>query len=274
MTRRLIVNADDFGLSSSVNRAVLAASREGILTTASLMVNEGGASEAVALARENPRLGVGLHLSLICASPSLSRAEIPGLLSKEKSCFGDNPALAGTRYFFCRKLHFQLEREIEAQFNKFQATGFPLDHVNGHLHFHLHPVVLRILLRRAKEWGIKALRLTREPLGLDLRLSHGHWFYRLSHAFLFSSLSKWATPFLKRQNIKHTERVFGLFQNGLVSENYVARLLECLPDGISELYSHPSFDDSKGELDALVSPRIRDIVQTRNIDLIRYQDLI
>ena len=274
MTRRLIVNADDFGRSTSINRAVIAAHHQGILTTASLMVNEDTTGEAVALARENPHLGVGLHLSLICGSPALSRAEIPGLLPKRANGFSENPALTGARYFFCRKLHSQLEREIEAQFIKFNASGLSLDHVNGHLHFHLHPIVLKILLRRAKEWGIKALRLTREPLHLDLRLSRGRWFYRLSHAFIFSFLSKRAARLFARQNIRHADRVFGLLQNGLVSEDYVSRLLRLLPDGVSELYSHPSMDEFKNEFDALVSPRARDIIQNGKIDLIRYQDLL
>src|SRR6266481_193026 len=117
-TRRLIVNADDFGRSRGINAAVIRAHREGILTTASLMVNEVATDEAVTLARENPRLGVGLHLTLLCGHPALTGKEIPGLLNGD-GCFRDNPVSAGFRYFFNRCLRAQLRAEIHAQFEKF-----------------------------------------------------------------------------------------------------------------------------------------------------------
>src|SRR5437870_9682598 len=101
--RRLIVNADDFGRSASINRAVIRAHREGILTTASLMVNEPAFEQAVALARENPGLGVGLHLTLLCGHSTLPQERIPGLVN-EKNEFSNHPARAGFRYFFRRGL--------------------------------------------------------------------------------------------------------------------------------------------------------------------------
>ena len=147
--RRLIVNADDFGRSASVNQAVIRAHLEGILTTASLMVNEPAFEEAVALAREHPTLGVGLHLTLLCGHSALPAGEIPGLVNA-KGEFSRNPAGAGFRYFFQRSLREQLRREIHAQFQKFRAARLPLDHVNGHLHLHLHPTVFRILIGRRR----------------------------------------------------------------------------------------------------------------------------
>src|SRR6266498_3494612 len=136
--RRLIVNADDFGRSHSINQAVLRAHRDGILTSASLMVNGAAAAEAIELARENPRLGVGLHLSLVCGTSALAPRDIPGLVNGAGH-FSNNPVATGIRYFFQSRLRPQLEREIDAQFGKFHATGLPLDHVTGPLHFHLHP---------------------------------------------------------------------------------------------------------------------------------------
>src|SRR6187549_3013840 len=97
--RRLIVNADDFGRSRSINEAVVRAHREGILTTASLMVNEPACADAVALARQNPRLGVGLHLTLLCGHSALPPERIPGLVD-EAGRFSDHPAAVGFRYFF------------------------------------------------------------------------------------------------------------------------------------------------------------------------------
>src|SRR6266567_2315923 len=97
--RRLIVNADDFGRSPSINEAVIRAHREGVLTTASLMVNEPACDEAAALARENPGLGVGLHLTLVLGHSALAASQIPGLVNGQQK-FTDNPASAGFRYFF------------------------------------------------------------------------------------------------------------------------------------------------------------------------------
>src|SRR6266516_5122412 len=146
--RRLIVNADDFGRSHSINEAVIRAHREGILTSASLMVNEAGFDDAVALARQNPKLGVGLHLTLLCGHSTLPPEKIPGLVNARRE-FSDNPLSVGFRYFATKRLREPLRAEIHAQFAKFRATGLPLDHVNGHLHMHLHPVLFGLLMEDA-----------------------------------------------------------------------------------------------------------------------------
>src|SRR5690349_9206683 len=270
--RRLIVNADDFGRSRSINEAVVRAHRDGILTTASLMVNGAAADEAVELARQNPRLGVGLHLALVCGTSALKAGEIPGLVDADGN-FSIDPVRTGIRYFLLGKLRPQLEQEIAAQFERFRATGLPLDHVNGHLHFHLHPVVFGILMRHARDWGIARFRLTRDLFWVNLRLASGHFFYRASHALIFTLLAPCARMELRRRGIGHTDSVFGLLQNARVDEDYATRLIPQLPPGDSELYSHPSLDEFKNEFDALISPRVRSLIQEHNVKLIRYQDL-
>jgi hopanoid biosynthesis associated protein HpnK len=270
--RRLIVNADDFGRSQSINLAVIRAHREGILTTASLMVNEPAAGEAVRLARENPKLGVGLHLALVCGAAALPPERIPRL-ADAGGRFSDNPVGAGWRYFFSAACKEELRAEIEAQVVKFHATGLPLDHVNGHLHLHLHPVVFGILMDNAERWGIRALRLTRDRFFLNARLASGHWAYRASHAAIYLLLSGRARRSLARQNIRHTAAVFGLLQNARVDAAFVAKLLPRLPAGDSELYSHPSLDQFRNEFDALINLDIRNLPERLGIRLIRYQDL-
>lgn len=270
--RRLIVNADDFGRSPSINEAVIRAHSEGILTTASLMVNEPACAEAIALAHANPNLGVGLHLALLCGRSALAPSAIPGLVDRDGR-FSEDPVSAGMRFFFVRELRDQLHREIAAQVERFHASGLPLDHVNGHLHIHLHPTVLSILTTNAKAWGIRRLRFTRDPFILNAGLAGRNWLYRASHAFIYRWLSGRARRPLRQLGVCHTSRVFGLLQNARVDEAYVARLLPRLPAGDSELYSHPSTTDSRHELDALVSPRIKALITTENIQLIRYQDL-
>lgn len=270
--RRLIVNADDFGCSAAINEAVIRGHRDGILTTASLMVNEPGFAEAVDLAKKHPKLGVGLHLTLSHGHSALAPGEIPGLVNVRGE-FGDSPVSLGLRYFLRRDLREPLRREIRAQLEKFRATGLPLDHVNGHLHFHLHPTVFRILMEADGTFPIRRMRLTRDPFWLNVRLASGRWCYRGTHAFIYGCLSVWARGILARRGIRHTRKVFGLLQNGVVEEAYISRLLPCLPAGDSELYSHPSLDKFKHELDALISPHVKEQIKKLGIELIRYQDL-
>jgi len=271
-SRRLIVNADDFGLSHSVNEAVIHAHRDGVLTAASLMVNGPGWDEALKLAKENPGLGVGLHLTLLVGRSALPPEKIPGLVNSRGE-FSNSPVSVGMNYFFKRSLREQLRAEIHAQFERFHSTGLPLDHVNGHLHMHLHPVIFKILIEDAEELGIKRMRLTREPFWMDVPLARGNRLYRSTHAAIYLCLSWLAQSRLHRKNILHTQRVFGLLQNARVDEPYILRLLPVLPAGDSELYSHPSLDEFEHELDALVSPRVKDLVKELGIELVRYQDL-
>jgi len=269
---RLIVNADDFGLSASVNAAVIRAHREGILTTASLMVSEPGFTEAVQLARENPRLGVGLHLTLLMGHSALPPEKIPGLVNARGE-FSNRPVGVGLGYFFNRGLREQLRAEIHAQFEKFHATGLPLDHVNGHLHLHLHPVVFKILMADADQLRIRHLRLTRDCLARSRRMARGHLVYKVSHAAIFEFLSGRARKVLAEKKVRHAQITFGLLQDSHVDEEYVLKLLPELPPGDSELYSHPSLDKFKHEFAALVSPRVREQIDKLGIQLIRYQDL-
>lgn len=270
--RRLIVNADDFGLCHSVNQAVIRAHREGILTTASLMVNEAGLDEAVKLAKENPKLGVGLHLTLLHGHSALPHNKIPGLVNSHRE-FSNSPVGVGMKYFFDHDLKEQLRAEIHAQFDKFHSSGLPLDHVNGHLHLHLHPVIFRILMDGSEQLGIRHLRLTRDCLSRSCKISRGHLLYRVSHAAIFETLSARVRETLSQKKIRHAQITFGLLQDGRVNEDYILKLLPGLPPGDSELYSHPSLEKFKHEFDALISPRVREQIQRLGIQLIRYQDL-
>jgi chitin disaccharide deacetylase len=269
---RLIVNADDFGRSPSINEAVVRAHQEGILTSASLMVNEPACAGAVALAKENPKLGVGLHLTLLMGHSALPPEKIPGLVNNRGE-FSNDPVSGGVKYFFNRGLREQLRAEIHAQFARFHATGLPLDHVNGHLHLHLHPVVFGILMEDAEQLGIRHLRLTRDCFARSQRMTRGRWFYRVAHAFIHDRLSKRVREPLRQRGIKHAQITFGLLQDSHVDEQYVLKLLPELPPGDSELYSHPSLDKFKHEFDALVSPRVKEQIKQLGIELIRYQDL-
>ena len=271
LPRRLIVNADDFGRSPAINAAVIRAHREGILTSASLMVNEASCAEAVSLARQNPKLGIGLHLAVCCGRAGLPPEKIPGLVNA-RGQFRNHPVRAGLAYFFQRSLREQLRVEIHEQFARFRATGLPLDHVNGHLHFHLHPAIFSILMEDAETLGLRHLRLTHDEFSLNRRLAKGRWFYRMGHALVFNWLVSRARPELARRKILHPQRVFGLLQDSRVDEEFILKLLPELPAGACELYSHPGAA-GEAELQALISPRVRALVDELKVQLIRYRDL-
>ena len=269
---RVIFNADDFGRSRSINTAVIRAHREGVLTTASLMVNGEAYEEAVELARAHPTLGVGLHLTLVMGRATLPPAEISGLVN-EQGQFADNPVAAGLRGFFRRSLRPQFEAEIGAQIAKFRATGLPMDHLNGHLNFHLHPMIFDVLMRRHADWQLPAVRLTRDPFWLNARLADGQWFDRATHAFIYLLLSAWSRGRLRARGIRFVPHVFGLLQNARVDEDYLLKLLPALPAGDVEIYAHPNLDGFRHELDALVSPRVIELTKKLGIRRCRYQDL-
>ncbi len=162
MPKHLIVTADDFGLSPQVNAAVEQAHRDGILTAASLMVAAPAAAEAVAIARRNPGLRVGLHLALVEARPALPHSEVPDLVGSD-GWFRRDTARFGAEIFFSPRMKGQLAREIAAQFDAYAATGLPLDHVDAHQHFHLHPTVAGLMIRIGRRHGMRSVRIPAEP---------------------------------------------------------------------------------------------------------------
>jgi hopanoid biosynthesis associated protein HpnK len=284
VTRRLIVAADDFGMSAGVNAAIIRAHHDGILTDTSLMVNGQAFAQAVELAHANPTLGVGLHLMLVQGRAALPAERIP-LLTGPDGLFGNAPVVAGMRYFFTPGIRAQLRSEICAQLDKFAATGLPLSHVDGHLTIHMQPVVLNILIELRDRYGIRAVRLPREPLRPALRYDRRHLLRKLFEAMSFNALSRWAVPRLARAGVHHPDRMFGLHQTGQVSEDYLLAVLADLPPGVSEVYCHPALLDdearrwrpasyaSEQELAALTSARVRAAVEQGGIERISYRDL-
>src|SRR5437773_6778736 len=160
--RRLIITADDFGRDIAINEAVEAASRDGILTCASLMVAAPAAADAVARARRLPGLRVGLHVVLTDGNPILPPGEVRGLVGADGR-FDDNQIRAGLRYFLMPGVRRLLAAEIRAQFEAFRATGLALDHVNAHQQMHLHPTVVRRAVEIGRSYGLRAVRLPAEP---------------------------------------------------------------------------------------------------------------
>ena len=220
--KHLILTGDDFGRSPAVNAAIVRYHAAGALTQASLMVAEPHAAEAAALARAHPALRVGLHLTL-CAG----RATAPSPLTDAAGNFCASPARAGLRFAFDRRLREPLRAEIRQQFEKFSALGFPPTYWDGHTHLHLHPVVFKLTLPIAREFGFRFVRLVREPGPPALV------------PWIFQKLSAAAIPALQQANIGFADRVFGLRRTGRITADFIHETFRTLPPGLSEFYFHP-----------------------------------
>jgi hopanoid biosynthesis associated protein HpnK len=236
--KELIINADDFGLSSAANRGVLRAWQQGILTGASLMVGGAAFEEAVALAAQNPGLQVGLHLTLVQGRAVLAEPGLPALTDASGD-FGNDPVLAGMRYFFLKPLRKRLYREIEAQIVKCREAGIALSHVDGHLNIHMHPVVFDILCELMPKYGIKSFRLSRENLGVNLALDRQRVVGKCADAFIFAQLAKRCRPMLDRLGIRYAGEVKGLLNSGRMTEDYLLKALDSVGEGLTEIYFHP-----------------------------------
>jgi hopanoid biosynthesis associated protein HpnK len=285
--RRLVVSADDFGAAPEVNAAVERAHRCGVLTNASLMVTGEAAAEAVEVARRLPRLGVGLHLVLVQGAAAAPAARIPRLVGRDGR-FGDAPLAGGLRYAWLslgRRGAAELRAEIEAQLVAFAHTGLALSHVDGHMNLHLHPAVLSILIALAPRYGIRALRLPREPLVRALRWDGRHVMRRSIEAATFAALARWAMPRLNAAGITTPLRVYGMHHTGEIDAAYLGALLGDLPAGDSEVYCHPAVAiPSAGtgyrlgphgveELAALVHPDVSEAARMHGIELVNYNAL-
>ena len=269
--RSVIVTGDDFGISSRVNQAILEAHEKGILTRASLMVTGGAFEEAVALARRRPTLAVGLHLVLISGCSVLPHAQIPHLVDRQGR-FSSRPFWAGLRYQLHPSAREELRLEIRAQLEKFRRTGLELSHVDGHRHMHLPPVVLKILLELAGEFGVRTVRLPSEELRIALTLDWGGWLEKVVSSCAFQSLRfLYARRYLASAGVGFDERVYGLLQSGRVTEEYLLKLIPRIRAGRVEIYTHPTVEEdgaplgrgaSRAQLEALLSPRVREALSS------------
>ena len=261
----LIVTADDFGLHEAVNRAVEHAAREGVLSAASLMVGAPHAADAVRPARGLPGLAVGLHLVLADGEAVLPRERIPDLVDASGR-FGSRMVRDGVRFFALPAVRRQLEAEIRAQFEAFAATGLPLDHVNAHKHFHLHPTLLGMIVRIGRPFGLRAVRVPREPA----------WVTRRAGALRGPAVAGLLYPWLAlmRRRLRSAgllcnDQVIGLSGTGAMNEDRLLEALGRLGEGVTEMYLHPAERSGAAiaatmsgyrheeELAALLSPRVR-----------------
>ncbi len=282
--KRIIVNADDFGLAIPVNAAVERAHREGIVTTASLMVAEPAAADAIERARALRTLRVGLHVVLVHGRPAAPPAAIPDLLEPDGT-FSKDLAATGVRYFFRPGIRRQIEIEVRAQFARFAAAGLPLDHVNAQCHFHLHPTVLGIIVRVAREYGRPPIRVPYEPFWPSWRANRDRLGLRLANGVLLAPWVALMRARLRLAGIASNDRVYGLSDVGHMTAARLVRYAQQLPDGTTELFVHLATgawagmaDDLRGyelagELAAVTDPAVAAAFDARGARRIAYESV-
>ena len=282
--KRLIVTGDDFGLAESINQGIEEAHREGILTAASLMVGAPAAADAVARARRLPTLRVGLHVVLVEGRPVLPASEVPDLVD-ERGELSTRLVRAGFSYFFRPRVRRQLAAEIRAQFAAFRATGLPLDHANAHNHMHLHPTLLALIVEVGREFGLAAVRVPYEPPLASWRAARSGLVRRLATAALLAPWIALLRLRLRRAGLKSNRFAFGLYDSGDMRPELVMRLLDRLPEGVTEIHFHPATARSpeidrwmpayrhQAELAALTSRSARDALRAAGVRRIAFSDL-
>jgi hopanoid biosynthesis associated protein HpnK len=278
--KRLIVNADDFGLSAEVNAGIVQAHRDGILRSASLMVAEPAARAAAELARDNRDLDVGLHV-VVCQGRSILDGSRLGAVLGASGEFMESPVAAGMRYFFDRSLRAAMTDELRAQVERhLELVGY-LNHIDGHLNFHVHPLFADILVNLAVEYKVPCIRLPRERVMTTLRLRRDHATRKLVESAIFRTLSRRANRMMSERGLISTDALFGLHQSGHLSEDYIVGVIDRLRDGTTELYFHPAVDiggippsaAAQLEVDILTSPRVHNAIVQNGVELITFADL-
>jgi len=280
------VNADDFGLTAGVNRAIVEGNRSGIVTSATLMANAKASDAAIDLAEAQRGLRTGCHVVLIDGVPLTPNLPTltdgsPRFRSSLKQF-----AFAAVRGQIARD---EIQQEVEAQIRKLQSHGIILTHLDSHKHTHMFPHILRPLLRAAKACGIRAVRNPFEPTrcwpaGMVLG-SPGLWL-RSAGVMAFQMFAAEFRRAVKEEGIVSTDGTVGIAVTGMLDQKKLLKILEVLPEGTWELVCHPGYSDSdlqvagtrltqsrEIELSALTSEETKKALVRRQIELISYADL-
>jgi hopanoid biosynthesis associated protein HpnK len=287
--RRLIINADDFGLTAGVNRAILEAHQCGVVTSTTLMAGGEEFEDAVRLAQSVPRLGLGCHVVLVDGAPVLKAFQIPSLAKcarEGRAGFRQSWSRIAAAALAGRLVPEEIEAETAAQIRRLQSAGLAVSHLDTHKHTHIFPQILRPMLRAAKECGIRALRNPFGPVHLaQLAQQPALW----NRWIGTRTLNRFARSFRKMvagEGLLTPEGTLGIVATGMLDEPALATIFENLPQGTWELVCHPGYPDEQlsrvrtrlresrlRELSLLTSTRTRALLAHHAVQLISYADL-
>jgi hopanoid biosynthesis associated protein HpnK len=280
--RRLIVNADDFGLTSGVNRGILEAHTSGVVTSATLMACGAQFAKAVALAAQAPKLSVGCHVVLVDGSPVLDSPRVSSLIANSGPHFRESIISFALLATTGRLDQDQIEAEVTAQIKKLQTSGVRVSHLDSHKHTHMFPVALKGILRAARACGVRAIRNPFEPI---VFATSGNWKRR----FQLGILNKYQATFrdeLAAARMVTPNGCIGIIATGGLNMTTFQDLIRNLPEGTWEFVSHPGYNDSdlqevktrlrdsrEMELAILTSEAVKVLLRKEGVELISYDDL-
>jgi len=277
--KRLIVNADDFGMTHGINRGIIEATAHGIVTAASIMVTGWAFEEAVQLAAENPNLDVGLHLSLTVGTPASGDPAVHrDLASHGTFRLGNRDLLIDL--ILRRIMPSVLHREIEAQFKKAVEARLPITHIDGHESIHLFPGIREVVFQLMGQYGIPSMRLSHERIGLRKVWRLKRWKKALIN--LFGLLHRRQ---MRRHGIRTTDYYYGTFDAGYLGKGELMAMISNLKEGTSEIMCHPGYRDESfdricggrylpdQELTALMDAEVQDLLHRRGVHLVSFKDL-
>lgn len=279
---RLIINADDFGIHTEVNQAVREACEKGVLTSTSLLATGPAFDEAVTLAKQCPQLGVGIHLCLVGSLPPvLGPAEVPSLVTKD-GLLPESYSEVLKRICQGRLDYGQVYRELDAQMEKILSTGLPITHVDSHQHLHVLPQIWSIVQSLMVKYNLHRLRIPREAYTFKVLSASPK---RVAGRDGLTYFSKKAMQAVRRLHFTTTDYFWGMVDGGHMTESNLRYIISRLPFGTHEIMMHPGRSTAilsqvfawgyhwQDEFAALMSPRIRQQLQEKKIELINYGDL-
>jgi hopanoid biosynthesis associated protein HpnK len=290
--RRLIVNADDFGFTAGINRAIVEAQTRGIVTSSTLMANGRAFNNAVRLAKSVPRLDVGCHVVLIDGEPVLDAKRLPSITSAHASGarFRDGLQSFAARALAGRLDPGEIEAETTAQIRKLQSAGIDVSHLDTHKHTHLFPAVLRPVLRAARACGVRAIRNPfgpRKPLKSSELLTRPSLWTRYAEVRILRTLASKFQDAASRENMATPDGTLGIVVTGALDEKLFRGIASIIPEGTWEFVCHPGYNDDdlksaktrlresrETELRVLTMPQARELLSQHGIDLISYRELI
>ncbi|MGH9512252.1 MAG: ChbG/HpnK family deacetylase [Terriglobales bacterium] len=284
--KRLIINADDFGLTLGVNRAILEAHQQGIVSSATLMANGTAFDDAVKISLSLPKLSVGCHMVLTDGLPVLESSRVSTLLeSNLQPRFRES-----LRDFFVAAMMGridpnQVEAEATAQISRMQAAGVTVSHFDTHKHTHLPPQILKPLLRAAQVCGIRAVRNLYGPVRFATVARRPGLWKRYAQMKLLCSLAGRFRATVGKAGLKTPDGTLGIVGTGALDFDLFRSVVRDIPDGTWELVSHPGYNDADlqsvrtrlresraEELRTLTSPEARELLANQGIELISYHD--
>ena len=286
--RRLIINADDFGYTRGVNRAISEAHTRGVVTSSTLMAKGVAFAEAAQLAKTMPQLSIGCHVVLIDGEPALDSSKVSSLT--EESRFRDGLKTFAVRTLAGRIDAGEVAAEAGAQIRILQSAGIAVSHIDTHKHTHLFPQILRPILRAAKKCGVRAVR---NPFGPRLPMRSSELFARPNLWTRFAEvriLRSFAGKFhdaVDREGFVTTDGTLGIEVTGALDETLFRAIAKSIPDGTWEFVCHPGYNDAdlqaahtrlresrENELRVLTLPGARDLLAMEGVQLISYRDLL